>query len=115
MSRVIGQEGEELALKFLQEKGYKLVERNFTTRLGEIDLIMKEEETLVFVEVKYYGPTNYADAHLSLTSSKKSKLRKTINVYLARLNKEIPARFDVVIITKDNSGNNIEHFEGVEL
>ena len=115
MSRELGLKGEEIALNFLIEKGYELVERNFTARSGEIDLILMDKDTMVFVEVKYYGKNNFADIHLSLTSSKKMKLRKTINVYLSEIDQEIPARLDVVLISNENEQNKIEHFQGIEI
>ena len=51
-TRDLGSVGEKLATKFLQRKGYKIIDRNFRSRLGEIDIIALEDDTLVFIEVK---------------------------------------------------------------
>lgn len=92
---------EDLACQFLERKGFKLIERNFNCRLGEIDLIMQDNNYLVFVEVRYRKNNNFGSAIESVTYNKQQKLIKAASWYLqqhSKLNKH-PARFDVVSIT----------------
>lgn len=110
-TREQGEYTESLACQYLENKGFKLIEKNFNCRVGEIDLIMKDNDNIVFVEVRYRRSINFGSGAESITTSKQSKLIKTASLYLqqhAKLNK-YPARFDVVSITgfieTDNIGN----------
>lgn len=100
-TREQGEYTESLACRFLEGKGFKLIEKNFNCKAGEIDIIMKDNDSLVFVEVRYRRNNNYGSGAESITASKQSKLIKTASLYLqqhAKLNK-YPARFDVVSMT----------------
>ena len=100
-TREQGQYTENLACRYLESKGFKLIEKNFNCKMGEIDLIMKENNSLVFVEVRYRKTNNFGSGAESITETKQKKLIKTASLYLqrhAKLN-EYPARFDVVSIT----------------
>ena len=100
-TREQGEYTETLACRFLEGKGFKLIEKNFNCKVGEIDIIMKDNDSLVFVEVRYRRNNNYGSGAESITASKQSKLIKTASLYLqqhAKLNK-YPARFDVVSMT----------------
>jgi len=117
-TREQGKYTENLACEFLKKKGLKLVEKNFNSRLGEIDLIMKSDDTLVFVEVRYRKNNNFGSAAESVTASKQKKLIKTASLYLqqhAKLLKH-PTRFDVVSITGAIESNNINtiNFDWIE-
>ena len=65
-SNALGQQNENLALTFLRQKGLVLIQRNYRTRLGEIDLIMKDNDYTVFVEVRYRSSTKFGGALLSV-------------------------------------------------
>ena len=117
-TREQGEYTENLACRYLEEKGFKLIEKNFNCKVGEIDLIMQDNDSLVFVEVRYRKSNNFGSGAESITSSKQSKLIKTASLYLqrhAKLNK-CSARFDVVSITgfietEDLSKINIDWIE----
>lgn len=106
-----GIRGEELALKFLLKKNYRLIIRNFHSAGGEIDLIMLDNDVLVFIEVKY-RKTGLQTALSSISQSKQRKLYETAGVFLSRF----PAyennftRFDVIVIT-GNSETSVYHLE----
>ncbi len=99
----LGEKGEELAIKLLKKKGYKLIERNYKTPMGEIDIIAKDGETLVFIEVKTRESLNFGQPFEAVTHLKKRKIAKVALSYLKRF-KETPAcRFDVLSIFYENN------------
>ena len=117
-TREQGQYTESLACQYLENKGFKLIEKNFNCRLGEIDLIMKDNDSLVFVEVRYRRSNNFGSGAESVTANKQSKLIKTASLYLQKHDKynKNPARFDIVSITgiiETNDINNID-FDWIE-
>ncbi len=110
--RSSGAWGEELALRYLSRKGYTLVERNYRTRYGELDLILRKNNTLVFVEVKLRRGTGFGDPLEAVTPRKQAKIRSLAELYL--LDRE-PAfdtvRFDVVGILLGKGPPSVRHIE----
>ncbi|VAX11959.1 hypothetical protein MNBD_GAMMA24-2484 [hydrothermal vent metagenome] len=104
-TRAIGQETESLACRYLQAQGLRLLERNFSMPQGEIDLIMQEGQSLVFIEVRYRRNNNFGSGAETITRNKQRKLLATAARYLQRnpLRAEQPARFDVVSIQMENN------------
>lgn len=93
-----GKKAEQLAEKYLQNKGLKSIERNYYSKMGEIDLIMKDKDELVFVEVRSRKSRDYGGSLASITQQKQHKIIKTAYLYLQkkRLFDKYPFRFDVV-------------------
>lgn len=79
---IIGKEGEELASKYLTQNGYKILNRNFYTKQGEIDIIAKEKEEYVFFEVKTRKNKQYGQPIDAIDKTKIRHLKKAINYYL---------------------------------
>ncbi len=102
-----GARAEELAAAFLRRQGLKLLEKNYRCRFGEIDLILKDGETLVFVEVRLRGNPRYGGAAASITPAKRAKLLKTARHYLGHLTHFPPCRFDAVLLN-DAAGESLE-------
>lgn len=97
---------EKLALKHLKKNGLKLVEENYASKTGEIDLIMKDQQTLVFIEVRYRRSNKFGSALESITPAKQSKITRTANCYLAERNLwHLISRFDVVTISNNDKTN----------
>ena len=93
-----GMQAEDLALAFLLERGLRLRTRNYTCRLGEIDLVLEEGNTVVFVEVRQRRSQNFGGAAESITVRKRTKLLATARHFLAR-QRTLPAcRFDAVLV-----------------
>lgn len=109
--RALGQRGEQMAELFLQQKGYLVLERNVRTRQGEIDLIARDGDVLVFVEVRTRTGTAYGTAAESVTWRKQRKLRELALAYLQNRAKPVPRfRFDVVAICcRPDQSPEIEH------
>lgn len=96
--QVAGQSGEDDALSHLQCHGLTLRERNFRCKGGEIDLIMQERATLVFVEVRKRKQSKYGGAAASINSAKQRRLIIAAQFYLMRYKMPPPCRFDVIAI-----------------
>lgn len=112
-TKKLGAYGEQLACDYLIKKGFRIIQKNFRYKKGEIDIICRDKETLVFVEVKSrcnleFGPPEYA-----INGHKILQIRKIAKAYLAihDLN-DINCRFDAVtILFKENSTYELNHFE----
>ena len=63
----LGKKGEELALRFLKKRGYRIIEKNYVCKMGEMDIIAKEKDTLVFIEVKTRTSTVFGPPQLAVT------------------------------------------------
>lgn len=94
----IGREAEQLAESYLKRKGYRILDRNFYVKGGELDLIAQKKDTLVFVEVKARKSTAYGTPGEAVTPAKQRHLRKAAEVYLLSHPWKGPMRFDVVEI-----------------
>jgi putative endonuclease len=94
-----GKDAERFAETFLQQRGLKLVERNYRCRFGEIDLIMRDRDCLVFIEVRLRSSPAFGGAVASINAAKRSKLIKAAQHYLACLDRVPVCRFDAVLLT----------------
>jgi putative endonuclease len=99
-----GDAAERQALDYLSRRGLKLVTRNYRCKVGEIDIIMRDKDALVFIEVRFRQSNDFGSALESITTSKKRKLLAAANLYLQMTQNDEPCRFDVVAI--NGSGNN---------
>jgi putative endonuclease len=93
-----GRQWEQQALVWLRAQGLQLVHENFSCRGGEIDLIMRERDTLVFVEVRQRADVRHGGALASITPAKIRRLLHAANTYLLRFDAPPPCRFDVIAI-----------------
>jgi putative endonuclease len=105
----LGNKGEEVALRFLKKRGYRIIEKNYVCKMGEMDIIAKERDTLAFIEVKTRASTEFGPPQLAVNASKQRQLSKVALNYLneKRL-KDVKARFDVVAILLGQMGEEIE-------
>ncbi len=95
----LGKKGEELAITQLKALKYKILERNFKCRLGEIDIIARDKSTLVFIEVKTRATRDFGGPAAAVHERKQRQLSKVALVYLNQKKLfNIPARFDVVAV-----------------
>ena len=93
-----GHTAEICATTFLEKKGFSLIEKNFYCRLGEIDLIMKDNTFLVFIEVRLRNNPNYGSALATITPRKQKKIIRSAQYYLQThpQYQKLPCRFDVI-------------------
>ena len=98
-SSKLGREGEKAAIKFLKKNGYRIIEKNFRTHAGEIDIIAELEKVLVFVEVKTRSGSRLGHPVEALTPHKQKKIAGIASGFLAKHNiQDRECRFDVVSI-----------------
>ena len=98
--RAIGTEYETMACEYLIQQGYQILQRNFRCRQGEIDVIAKENEYLVFVEVKYRRSGQDGDPAEAVDARKQARILHTARYYMAfhHMPENTPCRFDVVAV-----------------
>lgn len=104
-----GKIGEDRATEYLKNKGYEILERNFHSRFGEVDIIARIGECIVFLEVKTRKSIAYGRPSEFVTPKKIEKIIKTAMIYLE--NREVEMRFDVVEVYIKNGYSEIEHIE----
>lgn len=93
-----GAEAEDWAARYLQAQGLKLLARNWRCRYGEIDLILREGATLVFVEVRARRRSDYGSAAESISAAKRARLKRSAQAYLAQHKHCGACRFDAVLV-----------------
>lgn len=97
MSRAKGNLGEDKACEFLESQGFLVVERNFYSRFGEVDIIASKGKVLHFIEVK--SGLDYESAIQNITPQKLNKFIKTVNVYLKKNTLDVDFMIDAVVVT----------------
>jgi putative endonuclease len=106
--RRLGDVGEELAARFLTERGYVVLSRNYRCTVGEIDLICRDGETLIFVEVKTRRGTAFGVPEEAVTARKLARLEAAGQDYLQRFDCPDSWRIDVVAVELDSTGKLLE-------
>lgn len=107
----IGDKGEFLASEFLINKGYRILDKNFRTRLGEIDIIAKDKDELVFVEVKARRTSYFGSPEEFVTPQKQQRIKRAALEYLSQ-NPHSSWRIDVISIVTEPE-TKIEHFQNI--
>lgn len=107
----IGRDAEAKAQQFLQQQGLTLIEKNFRCRVGEIDLIMRDEQMLVFVEVRFRKDQRFGGAAASVGPVKQQRLWRSAATYLMRFPRPPACRFDLIAI----EGNDLHWIKNLRL
>jgi uncharacterized protein (TIGR00252 family) len=109
--------GEELAVAYLREKGYIILERDWHSSHRDIDIVAQKDDYIVFVEVKTRRNRDYADPLQAVNYQKRKNLRRAINHFIHYRNFDNPWRFDVITIvgTMDGTMPEIDHIEDFSL
>ena len=109
-TRTAGNLGEDEAVRVLKKMGYKIIERNFTVRGGEIDIIAKEGEYTCFVEVRMRKSNSYGSPAETIDLRKQKRIIKAAQLYaMKNAIYDSPMRFDVVLINADSSGGKLKN------
>ena len=100
LTKLLGKEGEDRAARFLMKQGYRIIERNYRTRSGEIDLIAVHDGAVVFIEVKTRTSDAFGAPELAVNPRKQQRMVKAALGYIKyKKLHQVPCRFDVVAIT----------------
>lgn len=108
----VGREGEALAANFLQQKGYEIVDRNWRYGPKEIDIVARDGDTMVFVEVKTRSTLAFELPQEAVTKKKMKNLVEAADAYMIQNNIDLEGRFDIVAVLNGNPPKVIEHLEG---
>jgi putative endonuclease len=114
-NRSIGKIGEDTAVEYIENRGYKVIDRNYTSRWGEIDIISEKDGVLVFVEVKTKIGDKYGAPWESVTFFKYQKLKRSIQYYItSNKNSNRKCRIDVcgVLLNPDLTVESVKLYEG---
>ena len=104
-----GEKSENLAVWYLKQNGYKIIEQNYRNRMGEIDIIAREKKTIVFVEVKSRRSIRFGSPKWAVTPKKQRKISMVALYYLKTTKQtDAKARFDVVAIISNRDEPQIE-------
>jgi putative endonuclease len=111
--KLLGRWGEKRCEKYLKRKGLSPLTRNFSCKTGEIDLIMVDGQTIVFIEVKTRASEDFTPTETLVTKDKQNKIYNTARYFLNSHNIENrPYRFDIItIVLEDNGRQHINHYE----
>lgn len=112
-NKVTGKQGEDLAVNYLQEKGFEIIQRNFSNKFGEIDIIAKDKNILVFVEVKAKKGLDFGSPEEMVGKGKLHRIRNMATIYLN--GRDVPCRIDVVavVLGENNEVVRLTHYENV--
>ena len=107
----LGKFGEELAVEFLQQKGYDILETNWTFQKAEIDIIAQKDSTIAVIEVKTRSSIDFGLPQDFVKPKKIQLLVKAVNEYIVSNDLDVDVRFDIIAIYKEDNTYKIEHFE----
>lgn len=107
--RELGKRGEDAAVQYIEKRGYRIVERNFTCELGEMDIVALDGKTLCFIEVKTLSSSAYGPPEIAVTVHKQRQLSKVALAYLNQNHlQDREARFDVIAVTLSPGDKRVE-------
>lgn len=107
----LGKRGEDEAVKLLRQKGYEIIERNWVYEKYEIDIIARDEEFIVFVEVKTRSSNQWGNPEEAISKGKIKRTVEAADFYLNEHDIELPARFDVIAAIWTGKSFDIEHID----
>ncbi len=107
-----GRLGEEKAIEFLKKNGYKILERNYKTKIGEIDIIATKNKKIIFIEVKTRSSVNFGRPEEAVGKKKLKKIENVAQIYLQSKKINLPYSFEILSILKE--GENF-HFEIIQI
>lgn len=107
----LGEKGEQMAVEFLQQKGYKILERNWRFKKAEVDIIASKDDFLIAIEVKTRTSNYFGNPQDFVNQKKIQLLVEAINEYVTSKDLDVEVRFDIVAIIQNKNTSKIEHLE----
>jgi putative endonuclease len=105
----LGNEAEKVALNYLLQQGLRLISKNYQTKFGEIDLIMQDDKSIVFIEVRFRKNNAFGGAIESITTSKQHKIAKVAEQFLQQYGNQA-CRFDAIVMDKPD----VQHIQWIK-
>jgi len=115
LNRETGKLGEDLAAKYLQQLGYLILERNFKTKFGEIDLIAQKNHFLIFVEVKYRSSLFFGYPYEAVNKRKLYRLKRLVDFYYLLYKPKLSPKIEILSIWKENEEIKYKLIQGIFL
>ena len=113
-TKTVGSFGEREAVKFLRKNGYKIIETNYTTKFGEIDIIAQKESYICFIEVKTRSNENYGVPRDAVNYYKQKKIISVADYYMLGKNQDMFLRFDVIEVIVSRDKKKVEKIEHIQ-
>ncbi|MCK9400246.1 MAG: YraN family protein [Bacteroidales bacterium] len=110
-SNELGKQGEEIAVTHLLKQGYHILDKNWRAGRNEIDIIAKDKDFLVIIEVKSRRNDTFAEPEEAVTKEKQQSLIRAANAYIFRKNITLEARFDIISIIHNKDETRINHLK----
>ena len=107
----LGKKGEQLAVDFLLENNYEIVERNYRFDRAEVDIIARKEAVLAIIEVKTRSTIDFGNPQDFVKPKQIQRLVKAVDDYVVENELEVEVRFDIIAIVKEKKGFSVEHLE----
>ncbi|WP_299105156.1 YraN family protein [uncultured Tenacibaculum sp.] len=107
----LGKKGEKIAVDYLLEKGFQIIERNYRFQKAEVDIIAKKDDLLIAIEVKTRSSIEFGDPQDFVSPKKIKLLVSAIDHYVIEKNLDVEVRFDIIAIVIKNNKENLEHIE----
>jgi len=107
----LGKQGEEIATKYLLKLGYKVLDVNWRAGRNEIDIIAKDKDFLVIIEVKSRGSDTFMEPEEAVTREKQQSLIRAANAYIFRKNIMLETRFDIISIIHNKNETRVNHLK----
>ena len=107
----LGKKGEQLAVDFLIENKYDIIERNYRFDKAEVDIIAQKNDTLAIIEVKTRSTTDFGNPQDFVKPKQIKRLVKAVDEYVTVNNLDVEVRLDIIAIVKENNTFNIEHLQ----
>ena len=107
----MGDFGEQYALQYLRKKGFKIVQTNYRFKRNELDIICKEGDEFVFIEVKARQTAEIGEPWRAVTKTKQRQIIKCAHHYLIENNLDVESRFDIISIVHNSYGTKLEHID----
>lgn len=107
-NKLLGTFGEDMACSYLESNGYRIIERNFSCKAGEVDIIAMEGDTIAFIEVKCRTSTNYGSPSEAVSYYKQNRIVKTALFFMTKHKIfDYMCRFDVIEVLKEGNKDNL--------
>ncbi len=113
-SKNVGDMGERESVKFLKKKGYRILETNFKTKFGEIDIIARKDDYICFVEVKTRSSDNFGEPREAVNFYKQQKISSVANYYIMNQKDDVMCRFDVIEVKYEKETEKITEINHIE-